>query len=464
MERRYPESAMRRAMKVQEVILRAIGGQIKWIQAADILGVSPRTILRMRTEYKKYGLPGLVDKRQGTPSPRKAPYEDVEQIVTLYREKYSDFNVKHFHEKLCEEHGLSYSYTFVKNLLQQSGMVKRGKGRGGHRIRRPRRALFGQMLHLDGSDHEWLSLCPGERQVLLLVVDDATGRNLAGRLCDAETTKSCMGIMREVVENYGICAQLYTDRHSVYWHTKKAGGKVDRENLTQFGRVMEELGVEMIPGYSPQARGRGERWNGTWQGRLVAELRQATITTLEEANRYISDVFIPDMNRRFSVEPRESGSAFVKAFGADLDRIFAIRYDDRTVALDNTVRANSLVFQIEKSPYRANFARCRVAVLEHLDDQYSVIWKGRVIGRYDREGIAMGFPHCGNPDGQGKKNGEKGTMKGTMKGTVKGAERKKEKQRGKEERQNKKSCPSVIHPSWRSGCSPAEPYPPDGQG
>ena len=389
MIKHYSESAMRRAMTVMEVVLRAIGGDIKWIQAADILGVSPRTIRRMHARYRKFGVDGLMDKRRGSPSGRRVPYEVLELVLKLYRESYFDFNVKHFYDHLVRDYDFKYSYNWLRMTLQEAGLVSKKKGRGKHRKRRERRSLFGQMLHLDGSDHEWLSLCPGERQVLLLVLDDATGKNLVGFLCDAESTKNCMGVMREVVEKFGIAAQLYTDRGSVYWHTKKAGGKVDKENPTQFGRAMDRLGIEMIPGYSPQARGRGERWNHTWQDRLVSELRQLGIDNIEDANCYIRDFFIPDVNRRFSVQAKREQSAFVSANGAVLDRIFAIRYDDRKVQLDNTVRANSLVFQIEKSPFRHNFCKCTVDVYEHLNGSYSIVWKGRTIGRYDSEGNAF---------------------------------------------------------------------------
>ena len=283
---------------------------------------------------------------------------------------------------------------------------------------------------------------PGERQMLLLVVDDATGRNLAARLVEAETTRNCLGIMREVVETYGIPVQLYTDRHSVYWHTEKAGGKVDRERLTQFGRAMEELGVEMIPGYSPQARGRSERWNGTWQGRLVAELRLAGIHDLAAANRYIAEVFLPEMNGKFVQEAAEPGSAFVGTQGADLARIFAIRHEDRTVANDNTVRVNKLSLQIEPSRFRHHFAKCRVDVLEHLDRTYAVIWKKRVIGRYDVQGQVLGINPGGQPpDPRGLSLGVQG--------------------RGQKwERGSLQPPPLPRTPRRRSGRSPALPYPP----
>lgn len=408
MESRYPVSAVRRAMKELEVILKAVAGEIKWIQAADILGITPRGMRKKYQRYREFGIDGLMDRRRGRPSHRKAPFAVVQEVLRRYRKEFQDFNVKHFHERMVAEFGLPYGYTWTKNLLQEAGYVKRTKGRGGHRQRRERRSLFGQMLHLDGSEHEWLALCPGEYQTLLLVVDDATGRNLKAHLVDAETTWNGLGIVREVVEEFGIPAQLYTDRDSVYWHTKTAG-EVDREHLTQFGRAMAELGVEMIPAYSPQARGRSERWNGTWQGRLVAELRRAGIDNLEAANRYIREVFLPDMNERFAVAPKEEGSAFVSARGADLERIFSIRHENRAVAKDNTVRVNGLVLQLEKSPYRPTFANCRVEVLEHRDETYSVIWKGRSIGHYDDRGKrlvpgakALGLTHRG-PEKTGKR-------------------------------------------------------------
>ena len=407
MEKHYPESAMRRAMKELEVILKAMAGEIKWIQAADILEITPRAIRNKYHRYREYGIDGLLDRRKGSPSPRKAPFDLVQQVLHRYRKEFEDYNVKHFHERMVEEEGLRYGYTWTKNLLQEAGYVKRAKQRGGHRKRRERRSLFGQMLHLDGSDHAWLSLRPGERQTLLLVVDDATGRNLSGRLVESETTWTCLAEMRSVVETFGIPAQLYTDRDSVYWYTKTAG-EVDRERLTQFGRAMAQLGVEMIPAYSPQARGRSEKWNGTWQGRLVPELRRAGIDNQEDANRYIQEVFLPDMNRRFAVVPQEEGSAFVSADGADLDRIFSIRHEDRVVAKDNTARVNGLVLQLEKSPFRSTFVGCRVDVLEHRDGAYTILWKGRVVGGYNAQGenVDLGAKASGLTLPRPEKNGK----------------------------------------------------------
>lgn len=402
----YPKVVERRAMFEREVILKGLAGELKWVQVAEICGLSYRQIQRKRQSFQLHGIVGLLDGRRGQPSKRRVSPEEASRILELWRREYSLYNVKHFHECLVSDHGVTQSYTFVKGLLQSAGYVKRMKGRGGHRKRRDRRPVFGQMVHLDGSDHEWLALCPGARQVLLLVIDDATSLILSGWLFDAESTKNCLFVMREVVEKYGVPSQLYTDRGSVYWHTKKAGDRVDREHPTHFAQVMDRLGVEMIPGYSPQARGRGERMNGTWQGRLVAELEHAKISDVAAANAYIQQRFIPAMNRRFTVDAKESGSAFVGYDGFDLDEIFSIHHGERVVGNDNTVQAQGLRLQIEKSPYRENFCKCVVDVFEHLDGSYRIEWKGRVIGRYDCHGL--GFEELGlSLSGPGKvKKGE----------------------------------------------------------
>jgi transposase len=331
----YPQTAVERAMKIQEVILRALAERITWWQAAEIIGISDRSMRRWRQRYEKQGYDGLFDRRRGKPSPRRVPLKQVEKVLGLYRDQYSDLNVRHFHEKLREEHGIKLSYSWVKLALQGAGLVKKGRKRGVHRKRRPRRPLAGMLLHLDGSKHRWFQ---DERWYdLIEVIDDATSETYYAQLVDEESTRTVMAALKEVVETKGCFCALYSDRASHFFETPKAGGPVDRQRLTQVGRALKELGIQMIPAYSPQARGRSERRFGTWQGRLPQELRLAGIHTVEEANRFLRERYIPEMNRKFTVPAAEKGHAFVPASGRDLDRGFSVQ-QERVVGKDNTVQ------------------------------------------------------------------------------------------------------------------------------
>lgn len=386
--RLFPPLAVEWAMKKQEVMLKAIGGEISWIVAAHILRMTPRHLRRVKQLYQSCGYHGLLDRRRGRPSPRRAPYEEVKKILQLYREGYSGFNVRHYHQILQEEHGVGLSYTFVRKALQAAGLVRKKKVRGVHRLKRPRRESFGEMLHIDGSPHAWLELSPTKEQDLIAVLDDATGRILYAQLWPAESTYSVMTALFEVVRTQGIPMSLYSDRASWAFVTPKAGQKVDPTQLTHVGRALARLGVEHIPAYSPQARGRSERLNGTLQDRLVNELKAAGIRTIEEANRYLREVFIPDFNRRFSRPPACSQSAFVSAQGVDLEQVFCV-YGERTVAKDNTVAFNHRPFQIEKQPGRGTCAGLRVQVRRHLNGNHTV-WHGvRCLGQYDAQGQSL---------------------------------------------------------------------------
>ena len=257
----YPQTAVERAMKIHEVILRAMAKRLTWWQAAEILGMSDRSLRRWKKRWEAYGYDGLFDHRRGKPSPQRVPVQQVEEVLGLYRDRYSDLNVRHFHEKLREEHGIRLSYTWVKLALQGAGFVKKGRKRGVHRRRRPRRPLPGMLLHLDGSKHRWFQ---DERWFdLIEVLDDATSETYYAQLVEEESTRTVMAALREVVESKGCFCALYSDRASHFFETPKAGGAVDRQRLTQVGRALQELGIQMIPAYSPQARGRSERRFGT---------------------------------------------------------------------------------------------------------------------------------------------------------------------------------------------------------
>jgi transposase len=380
----YTKAAMERAMKVQEVILRALAKKITWWQAAEIIGISDRQMRRWRERYEEFGIRGLFDRRRGKPSPKRVPVATLERVLELYRERYFDLNVRHFHEKLAAEHQIELSYSWVKGVLQGAGLIARGRKRGKHRQRRPRRPLPGMLVHIDGSQHRWFQ---EERWYdLLVILDDATSEIYYAQLVEEESTLTVLVALQEVIQRKGLFCALYSDRGSHFWLTPKAGQAVDPQRLTQVGRALRELGIQMIPAYSPQARGRSERNFGTWQGRLPQELRLAGCTTLEAANRFLREHYIAPFNRRFQVKPAQPGSAFVPCRRADLERIFSLQWQ-RTVNRDNPVSFQNLHLQIEPVRWRATLAGCTLTVHQHLDGTLSLRYGPHCVGRYDRYGL-----------------------------------------------------------------------------
>lgn len=390
--REYSEAAVERTMKVQEVILRAIRGDIFWFEAAEILGISCRSMSRWKRRYEKYGYDGLFDRRCQRPSPKRVPIKTVEEVLRLYGEEYHDFNVLHFHEKLVKDHGIKLSYEWVKKALQMSGLVAKCRKRGKHRKRRERRPLRGMLVYCDGSDHSWLPLLGNQRQDLIAFLDDATGEVYEAYLVDEEGTLTVMEGLKRIFQRDGLFCSFYTDRGSHFFNTPKAGGPVDKANLTQIGRALDRLGIEHIPSYSPQARGRMERFFETWQGRLPQELRKAGITSVEKANEYIRKVFIPWHNSHLTVPASEAGSAFVPCENADLDGILCIQ-EERIVQNDNTVVHGNRRLQIEPVEWRVSFAKSRVKVCEHLDGRISIRLGPRLLGYYTSEGLLIKQPN-----------------------------------------------------------------------
>lgn len=384
----YPPSAMERAMKVKEVIARALNKEYSWIQAGEILGMSARGLRRWRARLEKWGDRGLIDKRSGRPSARRVAVVEAERILELYRERYRGFNVRHFCETVRREHGVKQSYTFVKQLLQNAGLRKKGRARGRHRLRRERKACFGEMLHLDGSRHAWLALEPDERQTLIQVTDDATSRVLYAQLWSGETCQAVMTALRDVVSQFGIPISLYTDRAGWAFETPKAGGKVDKAHLTQVGEALARLGIEHIPSYSPQARGRSERMNRTLQDRLVNELRACSIGSAEAANRYLNERYLPTHNESLAREPRDPATAFVELGTTDLEEIF-FESALRTAAKDNTVSFEGMLFQIPVQPGRRSCVGLHVQIRRQLDGCYSILRGRQVLGRYDVHGRVL---------------------------------------------------------------------------
>jgi transposase len=362
------------------------------LQVADVLGLSPRTVRRLRLRYQHVGYDGLFDHRRRRPSPRAVPLPEVQRLLALYRDRYGPrdghpgFNVRHFYQIAQREHGVRLSYSFVKRALQAAGLVTKRRPRGRHRQRRAPRPCFGELLHLDGSRHRWLALVPDVLHTLLAVVDDATKRVLYAQLLEGgESVDAVLTALRQVLATYGIPGALYTDRAHWAVHTPTAGAAPDRTKLTHVGRALARLGIEHILGYSPQARGRSERTNGTLQGRLVNELRVAGITTLGAANRYLRERFIADYNATFGCSPADPASAFVPVGRHDLDQILC-HEEERVVARDNTVTFGRLLLQLTKQRGRRSCAGLRVVVRRHLDGHHSIWWGPRCLGRYSAQG------------------------------------------------------------------------------
>ena len=371
-----------RIMRFEDVYGRFQSRGLSCEEAADLLGMSVSGFFRYRCRYDSEGAEGLYDRRLGRASARRAPVDEVARVLDLFETRYWDFTVKHFHDKLVTEHGLARSYSWTKNTLQAAGKVRKAKRRGAHRRKRPRRPMAGMMLHQDGSRHEWVA---GHWWDLIVTLDDATSEIYSAFFVAEEGTMSSFRGLSEVIAGHGLFCAFYTDRGAHYWHTPRAGGKVDKDNPTQVGRALNQLGIEPIAAYSPEARGRSERMFGTLQGRLPQELRVAGVTTMEEANRYLAEVYLAAHNARFAVAPEQPGSAFV-ADRAGAWRDILCVHEARKVGNDNCVRYRRLSLQIPPSPIRPHFVGVTVRVHDYPDGTLAVFHGPRRLARYDQHG------------------------------------------------------------------------------
>jgi transposase len=365
-----------------EVLNRWGQGHLTCIEAAELLGISERHFRRLRDRYEAEGAEGLIDKRRGRKSGRRAATDQVEFVVTQFVTRYFDFTVKHFHEAIVKEFGFNLSYTWTKTILQQRGLVRVSTQRSAHRKKRPRRPLPGMMLFQDGSTHEWLIGQPPLD--LIVTLDDATSDIYSMFLVEEEGTASSFKGLRETIEKTGLFSSFYTDRGSHYFYTPKAGEKVDKTRLTQVGRALAELKIEHIPSYSPEARGRMERAFGTLQQRLPPLLRLAGVNTVEEANRYLAERYIHKHNARFAVAAAEEGSAFVP-FAGNLRDILCIR-EERVVSNDNCVRYGKMLLQIPEQRHRRHFVRATVRIHEYPDGALAVFHGPRKLADYNPDG------------------------------------------------------------------------------
>lgn len=373
-----------RRMRFEDIYGRWQRRQLSQAEAAEILGMSERTFRRWRDRYDADGLEGLLDRRLGKASSRRVPVDQIDQVLTLYRERYGGFTAQHFHDKLRPQHGFHWGYTWTKLRLQAAGLIKKAPRRSAHRKKRPRRPLAGMLLHQDGSRHRWLPALDQELD-LIVTLDDATSEIYSAFLVDEEGTMSTFRALAEVIAEHGLPCALYTDRASHYFVTPKAGQKVAKDQLTQVGRALAQLGIEHIPAYSPEARGRSERAFGTLQDRLPKELKLAGITTVEAANRFLREVYLCEHNTRFAVAPEHSETAFVAdAAGAHRDLLCV--QEERVVGNDNCVRYRGLSLQIPPSPARHHFVKLRVRVHEYPDGTLAVFHGPRCLARYRADG------------------------------------------------------------------------------
>ena len=372
-----------RRMRFEALLERHERGELSQLEAAEMLGMSERTFRRWRDRLRDEGPEGLIDRRIGKPSSRRASEDEILRMLGLYRDHYADFTVKHFHEQLVKRHGYKLGYTVTKLHLHRSGLVRPAPRRSAHRKKRPRRPMAGMLLHQDASRHDWLDGAPPLD--LVVTLDDATSEIYSAFLVAEEGTASSFRGLAEVVAVHGLFCALYTDRGSHYFHTPAAGGKVSRTLLTQVGRALAQLGIEHIAAYSPEARGRSERAFRTLQDRLPKELRLAGISDAETANRWLAEVYLPAYNARFAVAAEQDGSAFV-ADTAQVWRDILCIQEERVVGNDNTVTWRRLSLQIPPSPLRPHFVRAKVRVLEHPDGRLAVFWGPHRLADYDALG------------------------------------------------------------------------------
>jgi len=373
-----------RMIKFSSILSRYEAAEFSQAEAAELLGIGERTFRRWRQRFEDEGEAGLLDRRLGKASGKRVPSDRSDEVEALYRTRYAGFTAKHFHEHLVKEHNFSWGYTWTKTFLYSKGLLEKAKRRGVHRRKRERRPLPGMMLHQDGSMHVWLAGQPALD--LIVTLDDATSAIYSAFLIEEEGTASTFRALMEVFGSHGLPMSLYTDRGAHYFYTPTAGGEVDRSRPTQVGRALERLGVEHIAAYSPQARGRSERVFHTLQDRLVKELALKEIDTVEAANLFLRDVYIPEYNARFAVAAAQEGTAFVAIPGVDLAEILCVQ-EERQVGNDNCVSFNRLKLQIPESPLRAHFVKTRVKVRQYPDGTHAIFYGPRCLGRYDKKGV-----------------------------------------------------------------------------
>lgn len=371
-----------RKMRFEQAYVGWNEGRLTQSEAAELLGQCERSFRRHVQRYEADGLQGLLDRRLSQVSKRRASAAEVDQVVELYKTSFAGWNLSHFHSKYKAEFKGVRSYSWLKSVLQEAGAAKVHKARGKHRIKRDRAPLAGMMIHQDASTHRWVDQSVWD---LVVTMDDATGEHTSMFFCEQEGSASSFHGIGQTIARYGLFASLYTDRGAHYFTTPKAGGKVDKVNLTQLGRALKQLGIGHIAAYSPQARGRSERAFQTHQGRLPQELARAGITDIEAANRYLEEVYRPEHNREFGVASRCEGTAYVPFISGNLPDILCEQHE-RTADNDNCVSFEGMQLQIPADEFRYHYVHTRLRVHRYVDATLAVFHGPRRLACYDAKG------------------------------------------------------------------------------
>lgn len=366
-----------------ETLNHVLAGYLRVNEAARVLGISERHTWRMLAAYRKDGAAAVAHGNRGRRPANATTSKIAEQVVALARTRYAGVNHTHLTELLEEHEGMALSRSTVRSILLSVGIPSPRRRRPPqHRVRRRRLPQEGMLLQIDGSDHEWLEE-RGPRMTLLLAVDDATGTIPAALFCPKEDSRGYFHLLWRIIERKGIPLALYSDRHGVFWPRSRGRqdvkqGPAGQGNPTQFGRAMDELGVEIVFAWSPQAKGRVERAAGTFQDRLVSELRIAGADNLEVANRVL-DAFLPRYNERFGVDAVEDGSAYrSRSPELKLGDVLCFKYR-RTVGRDNTVRHQCRALQLLPKADCKSYAGRKVEIWESLDGELSLHYDGKEV-------------------------------------------------------------------------------------
>jgi len=366
-----------------EVFSRIQSGEVRLVEASELLGLSYRQTKRVWSRYREQGDAGLVHKGRSRRSNRQSQAGVRERALSLYQEQYADYGPTLATECMEQDHGLKVPVSTLRRWLAAAGLWERKRKRKAHRRRRDRRSRVGDLLQLDGSHHDWFE---GRRRVtnrreaysgwaiLMVMIDDATGRVYA-RFYENESWESAADVFVRYVEQQGLPRSLYVDQHGIYRADReptKAEVLTGKEPETQFGRAMRELNVELILAHSPQAKGRVERMNGTLQDRLVKAMRRAGICDLNAANQFLEETFLPEFNLRFSKKASQGGNLH-RRLGADIDlgRILSIQ-ETRVLQNDWTVRWRNRIMQLSRESAEWLQPGQRVTLCEQLDGKVRI--------------------------------------------------------------------------------------------